>query len=89
MDNLKPVKSNLPKVNQEDIVKLDKDALHAQFNFMLGKLKTIVDATISDHIQNKAFKDLISTVVWERYNWLLEITNTRGKIINDGTVQIS
>lgn len=70
-------------------VKLSMYELHAQFNFLLGRLKTIVDATISEPVQNKALKDLIAQDVWHRYNYILEVTGSKGKIVNDGTTQIA
>lgn len=33
-----------------------------------GKIKTIIDASVSDPIQRKAIKDLISEAIWSWYN---------------------
>lgn len=41
-------------------------AMETQFNFLLGKLLTIVDASFSDQEQRKAVKDLVRNVVWEQ-----------------------
>lgn len=77
-----------PHVTNRDVM-LSSEALHAQFNFMLGRLKTVIDASVSNQVQNKALKDLVSQEVWHRYNYILEITGVKGRIINDGNTEIS
>ncbi len=81
--------SPIGKPLNEPIVKLNLYDFHAQFNFLLGRLKTLVDATISDPVQNKALKDLIAQDVWHRYNYILEITGVGGKLVNDGVTEIA
>lgn len=75
--------------NDSPDIKISRDGLHSQFNFMLGRIKTVLDASVVDSIQNKALKDLVSQEVWHRYNYLLEVTEVGGKIINDGTTEIA
>lgn len=75
-------------VNVQSEFKFNKDGLHAQFNFMLGRLKTIVDASIADPVQNKALKDLVAKEVWDRYNYILELAGVGGRILHDGTTQV-
>lgn len=83
------VKFSLKESSDDVEVKLSKDGLHAQFNFMLGRLKTVLDATVSNPVQNKALKDLVSQEVWHRYNYILDVTGVGGRIISDGNVEIS
>lgn len=83
------VKISYVSTEKKANVSLDKDALHAQFNFMLGRLKTVLDATVSNPVQNKALKDLVSQEVWHRYNYILDVTGVGGRIISDGNVEIS
>ena len=91
MNNIKGKTGNNPPGQplNEPIVKLGQYELHCQFDFLLGRLKTLVDATISDPVQNKAFKDLMAQDVWHRYNYILEITDSKGKIVNDGEIVIA
>ena len=88
MEKFNSVGGKPPKYKPVNVV-LSQDSLHAQFNFLLGRLKTIVDATISEPVQNKALKDLIAQDVWHRYNYILEVTGVNGKIINDGQTEIA
>ena len=89
MDNSKGKCGYKPKGSLETTVTLSKDGMYAQFNFLLGRLKTLVDATIPEPVRNKAFKDLMSQEVWHRYNYILELTDKSGKIISDGTVDVT
>lgn len=61
-----------------------QDSLHAQISFLLGRLKTIVDASLPDGAQNKALKDLVSIEIWGRYNYMLEIWRGKGRLISTG-----
>ena len=50
-------------------------------NLLIGKLKTLVDASVENERQAKAFKDILSSTIWE-------IENTRstgiGRILYAG-----
>lgn len=37
-------------------------------NLLIGKLKTLVDASVENERQAKAFKDVVSSIVWEIEN---------------------
>ena len=34
-------------------------------NLLVGKLKTLVDASVENERQAKAFKDVLSSIIWE------------------------
>ena len=40
-----------------------------------GKILTIIDASISDHEQRKAMKDLVRKSIWEEDGWLKSLLN--------------
>lgn len=42
-------------------------------NLLIGKLKTLVDASVENERQAKAFKDMLSSIVWE-----IETTRSTG-----------
>lgn len=42
-------------------------------NLIIGKLKTLVDASLGSERQAKAFKDMISSIIWE-----IETTRSTG-----------
>ena len=42
-------------------------------NLLIGKLKTLVDASVENERQAKAFKDMLSSMVWE-----IETTRSTG-----------
>lgn len=37
-------------------------------NLLIGKLKTLVDASVENERQAKAFKDMLSSIIWEIEN---------------------
>ena len=37
-------------------------------NLLVGKLKTLVDASVENERQAKAFKDMLSSIIWEIEN---------------------
>ena len=40
-----------------------------------GKVLTIIDASISDHEQRKAMKDLVRKAIWEEDGWIKSLLN--------------
>ena len=53
---------------------LSLSGICSQINFLQGKILTIIDASISDKVQNKAIKDLIKTQFYEQMNWITKIS---------------
>lgn len=51
-------------------------------NHIIGKLLTIIDATVSNEKQNKAMKDLVRATVWQTHgileNWAMVQTDAMG-----------
>lgn len=79
--------------NPESTAPVSKDdmtmsyvSLHSQFNFMLGDILTILDATVVDKQQNKAVKDLVKRTVWDRFNFMTP--SSRGAVGGIDTVPI-
>lgn len=44
------------------------NGIRSQLNFLLGDVLTIMDATVSNVVQNKALKDIIKQKFWDRSN---------------------
>lgn len=62
-----------------------ESALTAQMKFLLGRILTVVDASISNPEQKKAIKDLISKEIWERRDWIVETGTGNGSVGNSLT----
>lgn len=54
--------------------KLPLSSIMAQFNFLQGKVLTIIDASIQDERQNKALKDLIKNSFYEQMDWVTKLS---------------
>jgi hypothetical protein len=54
----------------KDVATLPLSGVHAQLNFLMGDVLTIIDASYSNPEQNKAIKDLIKNSFRARHNWL-------------------
>jgi hypothetical protein len=54
-------------IGEEDYWFMTRE-LREQFNCLAGRLYGIVDATMMNEKQNTAFKRLVKSEVWERYN---------------------
>ena len=46
--------------------------LNNQFSYLVGRVKTVIDASIADKQQNKALKDLLAQEIWKTMNNFLE-----------------
>lgn len=69
-------------MSEEETVYVNISSLNNEFaNLLIGKLKTLVDASVENERQAKAFKDMVSNTIWE-------IENTRstgvGRILYAG-----
>jgi hypothetical protein len=49
---------------------LPLSGVHAQLNFLMGDVLTIIDASYSSPEQNKAIKDLIKNSFRTKHKWL-------------------
>ena len=57
-------------------------AISTQVKFLLGKVLTIIDASISDKAQNKAIKDLIKDRFYSQLDWIRKLaTKDYGEIL--------
>lgn len=54
----------------KDTGSLTLDAIQTQIGFIEGKVLTVIDATYSNSIQNKAVKDLIRSAFREQRQWI-------------------
>lgn len=87
MDKRAGVAEGLPKATGD--FTYSESVLTAQLRFMLGRLLTIVDASISNPEQNKAIKDLITKEVWERRDWIVETGQGTGAIGKSMTPRVA
>ena|SRR3990167_6819073 len=53
----------------------------SQFNFLMGKVLTIIDASIADERQNKALKDLIKNSFREQMDWVTKVSTNHFGLI--------
>lgn len=56
-----------------------QNALEAQMNFLIGKLLTIVDASIADKQQREALKTLVKREVWDQTEYMLSTVGINTK----------
>lgn len=72
-----------PPVTKEEEVKRREntwsvDSIEPQMRYLLGDVLTIIDASIQDHTQRKAMKDLIKGKFWDRMHWIVYPPVVRG-----------
>ena len=66
--------NNTEMLNPNDgLNALKIDLVNSNISDLLGKILTIIDASISEPIQNKALKDLIKEKFSNKQNWLNEL----------------
>ena len=73
------LKTEPPRGNgKEPEIVLSLYDLNGLFSYMVGRLKTIIDASSSDTeiggMKNKALKDLISQEVWSNFDHILSMS---------------
>lgn len=75
--------------NNLDIdLKVNQGSLSSQMSFLVGRVLTIIDASIADPRQNKALKDILEKEIWDKYNFMLEIWGGKGSILASSNTRI-
>lgn len=57
-----------------DEATLPLNSINTQIGFLMGKVLTIIDASISEKQQNKAMKDLIKNEFYSKLDWIRQIS---------------
>lgn len=66
---------DISKRNEEDIKEISYYHIENRFRLTAGKVLTLIDASIPDKQQNKAFKDLVKQIFsneiwsWQKHYW--------------------
>jgi len=91
MSKLKETKNGLPlevpyKISDCEEKELGYKAIAAQISFLLGKVLTIIDASIEDEQRNKAIKDLIRNAFSDKLDWIYQLCGLPeiNDVIGDG-----
>jgi len=66
--------SEIPfKINEVEERELGYTAIHAQISFLMGKVLTIIDASLPEGKQNKCVKDLIKDAFSSKLDWIYQL----------------
>ena len=75
-------KSNSGKYTAEEYKKfankptVSSNQLVSFVSYLQGRVLTVIDASIADHVQNKALKNIMKTALWDGYgilsDWCIE-----------------